>query len=60
MVALPLLDPSKMRKRYLDGGEAVGNHNDCASNHKPVDGTLHKLLADSVERRRGLIQNQDG
>ena len=46
--------------RVPDGGEAVGDGDGGAALLGPLQRLLHHLLALRVQRRGGLVQQQDG
>jgi hypothetical protein len=44
----------------LDGREAVGNGDGCATLHKALQGFLHQSLRLGIKGRGSLIENKDG
>src|SRR5882672_7002397 len=62
-VRAPLHDPSFRHHDdeigMLDGGEPVGDHEDGAMRHQPIDRFLHEALGLGVERAGGFVEDED-
>src|SRR4051794_6665241 len=58
-----LRDPSVVEFDYLVGGarepRRMGDEDACASAHEAIQAFHHLVLAVPVERRRGLVQDDD-
>src|SRR5687767_10452513 len=55
----PAIEHQNLR-RVLNRGEPVRDHEHGAALEEPIDRFLHETLRFGIERRRGLIENEDG